>query len=118
MRNKITVIGGGFVGEHVAVGCAQRELGDVILLDILEGVPQGKGLDLFESSPVQGFDSEVRGTNDYLETAGSDVVVITAGLVFAPWGGLQWAIYFLAVTAWFTVLQRVLSVRSQLRSRN
>ena len=84
MRNKITVIGGGFVGEHVAVGCAQRELGDVILLDILEGVPQGKGLDLFESSPVEGFDSEVRGTNDYLETAGSDVVVITAGLARKP----------------------------------
>ena len=84
MRNKITVIGGGFVGEHVAVGCAQKELGDVVLLDILEGVPQGKGLDLFESSPVEGFDSEVRGTNDYLETAGSDVVVITAGLARKP----------------------------------
>ena len=84
MRNKITVIGGGFVGEHVAVGCAQKELGDVILLDILEGVPQGKGLDLFESSPVEGFDADVRGTNDYLETAGSDVVVITAGLARKP----------------------------------
>jgi len=84
MRNKITVIGGGFVGEHVAVGCAQRELGDVVLLDILEGVPQGKGLDLFESSPVEGFDADVRGTNDYLETAGSDVVVITAGLARKP----------------------------------
>ena len=84
MRNKITVIGGGFVGEHVAVGCVQKELGDVVLLDILEGVPQGKGLDLFESSPVEGFDSEVRGTNDYLETAGSDVVVITAGLARKP----------------------------------
>ena len=84
MRNKITVIGGGFVGEHVAVGCAQKELGNVVLLDILEGVPQGKSLDLFESSPVEGFDSEVRGTNDYLETAGSDVVVITAGLARKP----------------------------------
>ena len=84
MRNKITVIGGGFVGEHVAVGCAQKELGDVVLLDILEGVPQGKGLDLFESSPVEGFDADVRGTNDYLETAGSDVVVITAGLARKP----------------------------------
>ena len=84
MRNKITVIGGGFVGEHVAVGCAQKELGDVVLLDILEGVPQGKGLDLFESSPVEGFDADVRGTNDYLETAGSDIVVITAGLARKP----------------------------------
>jgi len=84
MRNKITVIGGGFVGEHVAVGCALRELGDVILLDILEGVPQGKGLDLFESGPVEGFDSNVRGTNDYADTAGSDIVVITAGLARKP----------------------------------
>jgi malate dehydrogenase len=84
MRKKITVIGGGFVGEHVAVGCAQKELGDVVLLDILEGVPQGKGLDLFESSPVQGFDSDVRGTNDYQDTAGSDIVVITAGLARKP----------------------------------
>src|SRR5882762_10323992 len=80
MRKKITVIGGGFVGEHVAMGCAIKELGDVVLLDILEGPPQGKGLDLFEASPVLGFDSSVRGTNSYDDTAGSDVVVITAGI--------------------------------------
>jgi malate dehydrogenase len=84
MRRKITVIGGGFVGEHVAMGCAAKELGDVVLLDILEGPPQGKGLDLFEASPVLGFDSAVRGSNSYDDTAGSDVVVITAGIARKP----------------------------------
>jgi malate dehydrogenase len=81
MRKKITVIGGGFVGEHVAMGCALKELGDVVLLDILDGPPQGKALDLFESSPVLGFDSMVRGTNSYDDT---DVVVITAGVARKP----------------------------------
>jgi malate dehydrogenase len=84
MRKKITVIGGGFVGEHVAMGCASKELGDVVLLDILEGPPQGKSLDLFEASPVEGFDSMVRGTNSYDDTKGSDVVVITAGVARKP----------------------------------
>lgn len=84
MRRKITVIGAGFVGEHVAVGLATKELGDVVLLDVLEGIPQGKGLDLFEASPVLGFDSAVRGTNSYDDTAGSDVVVITAGIARKP----------------------------------
>lgn len=84
MRKKITVIGGGFVGEHVAMGCATQELGDVVLLDILEGPPQGKGLDLFEASPVLGFDAMVQGTNSYDDTAGSAVVVITAGVARKP----------------------------------
>lgn len=84
MRKKITVVGGGFVGEHVAMGCAAKELGDVVLLDILEGPPQGKGLDLFEASPVLGFDSWVRGTNSYDDTAGSSIVVITAGVARKP----------------------------------
>jgi malate dehydrogenase len=84
MRNKITVIGGGFVGEHVAMGCAMKELGDVVLLDILEGPPQGKGLDLFEASPVLGFDALVRGTNTYDDAAGSTIVVITAGVARKP----------------------------------
>jgi len=84
MRNKITVIGAGHVGEHVAMGCAMKELGDVVVVDIVDGLPQGKGLDLFEASPVEGFDSAVRGSNDYANTAGSDVVVITAGLARKP----------------------------------
>jgi malate dehydrogenase len=84
MRRKITVIGSGNVGEHVAVGLANRQLGDVMLLDIIEGMPQGKGLDLLQSGPVVGFDSHVRGTNDYADTAGSEVVVITAGLARKP----------------------------------
>ncbi|HEX6852872.1 MAG TPA: malate dehydrogenase [Candidatus Polarisedimenticolaceae bacterium] len=84
MRKKITVVGAGFVGEHVAMGCAMKELGDVVLLDILEGPPQGKALDLFESSPVLGFDANVKGTNSYDDTANSDVVVITAGVARKP----------------------------------
>jgi malate dehydrogenase len=84
MRNKITVIGAGHVGEHVAMGCAMKELGDVVLLDVIEGMPQGKGLDLMESSPVESYDSAIRGTNSYDDVAGSDVVVITAGLARKP----------------------------------
>ena len=84
MRKKITVIGGGFVGEHVAMGCAMHELGDVVLLDILEGPPQGKGLDLAQAAPVTGWDAMVRGTNSYDDTAGSDIVVITAGVARKP----------------------------------
>src|SRR5262245_9790981 len=84
MRKKITVIGGGVVCDHVAMGCAMKQLGDVVLLDILEGPPQGKSLDLFEASPVLGFDAISRGTNSYDDTAGSDVVVITAGIARKP----------------------------------
>jgi malate dehydrogenase len=84
MRNKISVIGAGHVGETVAFNCARLELGDVVLLDILEGIPQGKALDSFESSPIFGFDSEIWGTNDYAETANSNVLVMTAGLPRKP----------------------------------
>ena len=84
MRNKITVIGAGHVGETVAFNCARLELGDVVLLDIIEGVPQGKALDSFESSPIFGFDSQILGTNDYADTAASDVIVMTAGLPRKP----------------------------------
>ncbi|MDH3745884.1 MAG: malate dehydrogenase [Acidobacteriota bacterium] len=84
MRNKITVIGAGHVGETVAFNCARLELGDVVLLDILEGIPQGKALDSFESSPIFGFDSTVLGTNNYKDTAGSDIIVMTAGLPRKP----------------------------------
>ncbi len=84
MRRKITVIGAGHVGEHVAMGCACRELGDVVLVDIVEGMPQGKSLDLLQSGAAEPFDARVVGTNGYEETAGSDVVVITAGLARKP----------------------------------
>ena len=84
MRKKITVIGAGHVGEHVAMGCAMKQLGDVVLIDILDGIPQGKALDLFEASPVERFDSNVIGTNDYADTANSDIVVMTAGLARKP----------------------------------
>ena len=83
-RNKITVVGAGFVGATAAHWAATKELGDVALVDIIEGMPQGKGLDLMEASPVEGFDAEVIGTNDYADTANSDVVIITAGIPRKP----------------------------------
>ena len=83
-RRKITIVGAGHVGATAAQWAASKELGDIVLVDIVEGVPQGKGLDLFEASPVEGFDSRLIGTNDYADTAGSDVVVITAGLPRKP----------------------------------
>ena len=84
MRSKITVIGAGFVGATTAHFLAMHELGDIVLLDIAEGPPQGKALDLAQSAPVEGFDVNVKGTNSYDDTAGSDVVVITAGLPRKP----------------------------------
>jgi len=79
-RTKLSVIGAGNVGATCAVWAARRELGDVVLLDIVDGLPQGKGLDLYEASPVEGFDARITGTTDYADTAGSDVVIITSGL--------------------------------------
>jgi len=83
-RKKITVVGAGHVGATAALWLATKELGDVVLLDIVEGVPQGKSLDLMEAAPVEDFDSNVKGTNDYADTAGSDVVIITAGIPRKP----------------------------------
>jgi malate dehydrogenase len=83
-RNKITVVGAGFVGATAAHWAAAKELGDVVLVDIIEGMPQGKGLDLMEAGPVEGFDAKVTGTNDYADTANSDVVIITAGIPRKP----------------------------------
>lgn len=83
-RKKITVVGAGHVGAHTALWLATKELGDVVLLDIVEGVPQGKSLDLMEAGPIEGFDSNVLGTNDYKDTANSDVVIITAGIPRKP----------------------------------
>jgi malate dehydrogenase len=83
-RPKITIVGAGNVGATSAHWAAAKELGDIILIDIIEGVPQGKALDLYESGPVEGFDSRVIGTNDYKDTEGSDIVVITAGIARKP----------------------------------
>ncbi len=84
MRNKISIIGAGFVGATAAHWCAVKELGDVVLVDIVEGMPQGKALDLLEAGPVEGYDLKIVGSNDYEDTANSDVVVITAGLPRKP----------------------------------
>ncbi len=81
---KVSVIGSGNVGASTALLIAQRELADVVLVDIVEGVPQGKGLDMLESAPVDGFDSKVFGTNDYSEIRGSDIIVVTAGFPRKP----------------------------------
>jgi malate dehydrogenase len=85
MLNKITVVGAGHVGETQALRLAEAQLArEVVIVDILEGIPQGKALDLFESGPVVGFDTQVTGTNGYDEAAGSDIVVITAGIPRKP----------------------------------
>jgi malate dehydrogenase len=83
-RKKITVIGAGNVGASVAAYASAQQLGDVVLVDILEGIPQGKGLDLYETIPVLGVDTKVIGTNDYQDSKGSDVVVVTAGIARKP----------------------------------
>lgn len=85
-RAKISIIGAGNVGATTAHWCAAAELGDIVLLDIpqTEGMPAGKALDLMQSSPIMGFDSNVRGTTNYDDTTGSDVVVITAGMARKP----------------------------------
>jgi len=84
VRKKVTVIGAGNVGANCALRIAEKELADVVLVDVVEGVPQGKGLDLLQSGPVQGYDVNVTGANDYEPTANSDVVVITAGFPRKP----------------------------------
>ncbi len=84
MRNKITIVGAGFVGATAAHWCAVKELGDIVLFDIVEGMPQGKALDLLEAGPVEGYDLNILGTNDYADTANSDIVVVTAGLPRKP----------------------------------
>lgn len=78
-RPKISILGAGATGATTAHWCAAKELGDIVLFDIVEGMPQGKALDLLEAGPVEGFDVEVRGTNDLADTRGSDLVIITAG---------------------------------------
>jgi malate dehydrogenase len=84
MRKKVTIVGSGNVGATAAHWIASKELADVVLIDIIEGVPQGKGLDLLEAMPIEKRDSYVTGTNDYKDTANSDIVVITAGIPRKP----------------------------------
>jgi len=84
MRGKVTVVGAGNVGGVAAQKLAERDYADVVLLDIVEGMPQGKSLDLMQSGPVIGYDSRVTGANSYEDTAGSDVVVITSGVARRP----------------------------------
>jgi malate dehydrogenase len=84
MRKKITIIGAGNVGATAAHWAVVRGLGDVVLLDVVEGVPQGKALDLWQSGPVENFSWGVKGSNDYADSAGSDIVIITAGLARKP----------------------------------
>src|SRR5271168_4510285 len=85
-RAKITIVGAGNVGATCAHWAASKELGDIVLVDIpqVEGMPQGKALDLFESSPVEGFDAKITGSTSYEATANSDVVIVTAGIARKP----------------------------------
>jgi len=84
VRKKITVVGAGNIGANCAMWIASKELADVVLVDVVEGIPQGKGLDLLQSGPVNGYDVRITGTNDYAATADSDIVIITAGLARKP----------------------------------
>ena len=84
MRKKVTVVGAGNVGATAAQRIVEAELADVVLVDVTEGMPQGKALDLMEAGPVMGYDTVISGTNGYEETAGSDIIVITAGIPRKP----------------------------------
>ena len=83
-RKKITVVGSGNVGATAAFLAANKELGDIVLLDVMDGIPQGKALDMYEASPILGYDVSVKGTQDYADTANSDLVIITAGIARRP----------------------------------
>ncbi len=83
-RKKIALIGGGQIGGTLAHLAALKELGDIVLFDIMEGLPQGKALDLSQSGPVEGYDAKIKGTNSYTDIAGADVVIVTAGVPRKP----------------------------------
>ena len=83
-RKKIALIGAGNIGGTLAHLAAQKELGDVVLFDVVEGVPQGKALDLSQCGPIEGFDAKITGTNDYADIAGADVCIVTAGVARKP----------------------------------
>jgi len=84
LRKKVTVVGAGNVGANCGLRIAEKELADVVLVDVVEGVPQGKGLDLLQSGPIQGYDVSLTGANDYEPTAGSDIAIVTAGFPRTP----------------------------------
>src|SRR5438477_3920402 len=83
-RNKIALIGAGQIGGTLALLAGLKELGDVLLVDVVEGVPQGKALDIVQGSAIEGYDAVVSGTNDYADIAGADVVIVTAGVPRKP----------------------------------
>jgi len=83
-RKKIALIGAGMIGGTLAHLAAKKELGDIVLFDIAEGIPQGKALDLAQCGPIEGFDAKITGTNDYADIAGADVVIVTAGIPRKP----------------------------------
>ena len=84
MRKKVSIVGAGQVGATTAQRIFEKQYADVVLIDIVEGLPQGKALDMLESGPVVGSDAQVIGTNDYKDTANSDIVVITSGVARKP----------------------------------
>ncbi len=83
-KARVTVVGAGFVGATTAQRLVEKDIADVVLVDIVDGLPQGKALDMMESAPIEGFKSQITGTNSYADTKGSDVIVITAGLARKP----------------------------------
>src|SRR5579872_6325549 len=83
-RNKIALVGAGQIGGTLALLAGLKELGDVVLCDVVEGVPQGKSLDLVQASPIEGFDARITGANDYAAIKGADIVIVTAGVPRKP----------------------------------
>jgi malate dehydrogenase len=83
-RKKIALIGAGMIGGTLAHLAAKKELGDIVLFDIVEGIPQGKALDLSQCGPIEGFDAKITGTNDYADIEGADVIIVTAGVPRKP----------------------------------
>ena len=83
-RNKIALVGAGQVGGTIALLAGLKELGDIIVFDVVEGMPQGKALDIVQGSTIEGYDAVVKGANDYADIAGADIVVVTAGIARRP----------------------------------
>src|SRR6201996_4802156 len=79
-RKKIALVGAGQIGGTLALLAGQKELGDVVLIDVAEGIPEGKALDLYQTSPVEGFDSKLSGSSDYSQLQGADIIIVTAGV--------------------------------------